>query len=144
MNYQLTILINNKLDEKKRADILDNVANSLGTNFKKDFWGVRGLAYPIKHEEKAYYAHFDFEVEPGLIPDIDRRLKLNEEIVRYLLIKVDPKVAAKAGRATAKAEVKTETKVETKKEETDEVAAEAETVTEAQEPVKAPKASKKK
>ena len=113
MNYQLTILINNKLDEKKRTDILDDVAKSVGDKAKKDLWGVRGLAYPIKHEEKAYYAHFDFESDPGLIPPLDRKLKLNEEIVRYLLIKVEEKKNTKSSKTTTRIiEKKAETKVE--------------------------------
>lgn len=119
MNYQLTVLISNKLDEKKRGDLLADVEKSLGSKSKKDLWGVRGLAYPIKHEEKAYYAHFDFEVEPGLIPEIDRKLKLNEEIVRYLLIKVDPKIVAKAAKpaaSTAKTDKKEESKTDVKAE----------------------------
>ena len=149
MNYQLTILINNKLDEKKRTDILDDVTKSLGDKAKKDLWGVRGLAYPIKHEEKAYYAHFDFESDPGLIPPLDRKLKLNEEIVRYLLIKVEEKKNSKPSKTTTriiekKAEVKEATVeeevTEEKAEETDEVEAEV-----AKEEVKEkPKAAKKK
>ena len=146
MNYQLTILINNKLDEKKRTDLLDDVTKSLGDKAKKDFWGVRGLAYPIKHEEKAYYAHFDFEAEPGLIPPIDRKLKLNEEIVRYLLIKIEPTKNTKSTKSSTriiekKAEAKEEPKsTEVIEEKTEEVEAEAPV----EEATEKPKTSKKK
>ncbi len=90
-NYQLTILISNKLDEKARQGVLDVVNSDLGEKAKAELWGVRGLAYPIKHDEKAFYAHYNFTTEPAAIPVIDRKLKLNEDIIRYLLIKVEEK-----------------------------------------------------
>lgn len=123
-NYQLTILISNKLDEKAREAVLDSVNKDLGVKAKADTWGLRGLAYPIKHEEKAFYAHYNFESEPHAIPVIDRKLKLNEDIVRYLLIKVDPK-EIEAAKKTIKIEKKAEKeeKTEEPKEEVNEEAA---------------------
>lgn len=113
-NYQLTILVSNKLDEKARESVLDSVNKDLGAKAKADNWGMRGLAYPIKHDEKAFYVHYNFEVEPAEIPVIDRKLKLNEDIVRYLLIKVDPKELAKAAKPV-KAEPKVDAKEESEK-----------------------------
>lgn len=123
MNYQLTILITNKLDEKARQVVLDSVSKELGEKTKTELWGVRGLAYPIKHEEKAFYAHYNFEAEPAFIPVIDRKMKLNEDIIRYLLIKIEEKDLAK----TSVAEKKTTTK---KAEKTEEVVEEKEEVSE--------------
>jgi small subunit ribosomal protein S6 len=86
-NYQLTFLIKNDLEEKARKELLDNMTKSLGTVKKEDLWGSRSLSYPIKHQTSAFYAHFEFETEPGEIPSLDKKLKLTEDIIRYLLIR---------------------------------------------------------
>jgi small subunit ribosomal protein S6 len=142
-NYQLTILINNTVDEKVRTSLLDSLNKDLGSKNKSEVWGVRGLAYQINHQDKAFYVHFNFEADPGTIPALDRKLKLNEDIIRYLLIKNEiPKSSpVPAPKAAASAEAKEVETVES------EVAAPVE-VTEAPEeketPKKAPKATAKK
>ena len=85
--YLLTILISEKLDEKARTELLDDMRKALGGVKKEDMWGMRGLAYPIKHHNKAFYAHFEFETEPKNIKSLDKGLKLNEDIIRYLLVR---------------------------------------------------------
>lgn len=86
-NYQLALLIKDSLDEKSREEILESVRKSLGEIKKEDLWGSRNLVYKIKKDDKAFYAYFEFETEPGTIPSLDKSLKLNEDIIRYLLIR---------------------------------------------------------
>lgn len=85
--YQLTVLVRNDLEEKTRQELLDGVKKSFGKLQKEDLWGSRSLAYPIKHQDKAFYVHYAFEAEPKTITTLDKNLKLNEDILRYLLIK---------------------------------------------------------
>lgn len=101
MQYQLTILVKNDLDEKTRKGLLDDVTKNFGKIIKEDLWGVRNLAYPIKHMEKAFYAFYEFDSEPNTIPSLDKMVKLNEDIIRYLLVRT--KISRKKpGRAAAK------------------------------------------
>jgi small subunit ribosomal protein S6 len=100
-NYMLTVLVKNSVDEKKRTAFLDTVKQQFDTLKKEDLWGNRGLAYPIKHEDKAFYAHFEFAAEQNKIATIDRMVKLNEDILRYLLLKVETKKATKPKKIKA-------------------------------------------
>lgn len=86
--YELTLVLNNSLDEKARKEVLDSVAKNFSDLKKQDLWGVRGLTYPIKHQDKAFYAYFEFEAESGQINSLDKTIKLNEDIIRHLLVKV--------------------------------------------------------
>ncbi len=86
-NYQLTLLIKNTLEEKERKELLGSITKDFGKLIKEDLWGTRDLSYPIKHQTQAYYAHFEFEAEPQQIPSLDKMVKLNEDIIRYLLIR---------------------------------------------------------
>lgn len=85
--YLLTLLINDKVSEKDRKELISSVTRNFGKVVKEDLWGSRYLSYPIKHNEKAFYAHFEFESEPNKISGLDKLLKLNEDIIRYLLIR---------------------------------------------------------
>ena len=86
-NYNLTILINNKVDEKGRTGVIDGVKKDFGNLIKEDLWGVRTLAYEIKHMDKAFFAYFEFESEPQSVITLDKNIRLNEDIIRYLLVK---------------------------------------------------------
>lgn len=103
-SYLLTVLIKEKLDEKVRTGLIDDVKKNFSNILKEDIWGVRGLAYPIKHNDKAFYAHFDFEAEPEKIISIDRSLRLNEDVLRYLIVK-NKKVKIRKGKAKADVKV---------------------------------------
>lgn len=85
--YQLTFLVKSDLADEERKEILSSVTKKLGKITKEDLWGNRDLSYPIKHSKKAYFAHFEFEMEQREISSLDKSLKLNEDILRYLLIR---------------------------------------------------------
>lgn len=88
-NYQLTVLVQPNLAEKDRKDLLDGVTKMFGKVTKEDLWGNRDLAYPIVKHSKAYFAHYEFDLDPALVKELDRSLKLNEDVIRYLLIRKD-------------------------------------------------------
>lgn len=87
MQYSLTLVIKNDLAEKERDTLLVSVTKNFDKSIKEEVWGVRSLAYPIKHQTKAFYAHYEFEAEPGTIPSLDKSIKLDEDVIRYLLVK---------------------------------------------------------
>lgn len=97
-NYNLTILINNRVDEKGRTGLVDDVKKNFGNLIKEDLWGVRSLAYEIKHMDKAFFAHFEFEAEPKSIITLDKNIRLNEDIIRYLLVKSKKAKRVKASK----------------------------------------------
>lgn len=89
--YLLTLVLKADLDDKARKELLDSILKkALGASgkvAKEDMWGVRDLAYPIKKHTKGYYAHFELETDPSLAKDIDKNLKVEEDVLRYLLTK---------------------------------------------------------
>ncbi len=86
-SYLLTLLINTKLDDSERKELLASITKNFGKLTKDESWGSRELAYPIKKQDQAFYVHFEFEAEPKNISSLDKNLKLNEDVIRYLLIK---------------------------------------------------------
>lgn len=53
-------------------------------------WGKRTLAYPIKKRETGYYVVANFEADGEALPEFERALKLDDAVIRYLLVLNDP------------------------------------------------------
>jgi len=115
MNYELVYILSPKsTDEeakKKAAEIKTMVSKAADKVTTEDFWGKRELAYPIDHYDNGYYVVVQFTDESGNVNDIDKNLRLTDEVIRFLLVKKDKVVKKKrrANKSTAKA-IKSETK----------------------------------
>ncbi|MCW8859319.1 MAG: 30S ribosomal protein S6 [Deltaproteobacteria bacterium] len=79
---------------------------------KLDNWGVKKLAYPIKKVVRGCYVQTLFQAEPQVIAEFERRLRLDEKILRFLTVRFDgefPAIEAVAEVAPAvEEEVSTE------------------------------------
>lgn len=87
-NYALTLVFKNDLGEKERKVLLDSVTKRFGKLEKEELWGARDLAYPIKHITKGFYAHYLFSSEPNTISPLDKAIKVEEDIIRFLLVRI--------------------------------------------------------
>jgi small subunit ribosomal protein S6 len=96
--------------------LIDALTKQFDKLEKQDLWGNRGLSYPIAHQTAAFYAHFEFQSEPQNISNLDKNLKLNEDVLRFLLTKKeDKKIRVKKGKKVV--EAKPESELEKKDEE---------------------------
>lgn len=89
--YLLTLVLKSDLEEKERKELLTSVTKRLlgedGKIEKEDLWGSKDLAYPIKKQSKGYYAHYEITADPKSAKDLDKQLRLEEDILRYLLVR---------------------------------------------------------
>ena len=56
---------------------------------KTEFWGLSSLAYRIKKNRKGHYVFMNVEAEPTALAEMERTLRFNEDVLRYLSIRVD-------------------------------------------------------
>lgn len=87
-NYLLTLILKPDLEEKARKELLESLTKKMGKVEKEDLWGAKDLAYPIKHFSKGWYAHYQFSAEPSAVAPIDKSLKIEEDVIRYLLVRL--------------------------------------------------------
>ena len=85
--YVLTLVFRNDLEEKARKEFLETVTKNFEKVEKEENWGSRDLAYPINKQTKGYYVHYTFTADPKTIAPLDKQLKLEEDVIRYLLIR---------------------------------------------------------
>lgn len=88
-SYLLTLVIKADVSDKDRQELLESVTKQFDKVSKEDLWGNKNFAYPIQHQTKGFYAHYEFEADPKTISSLDKNLKLNEDILRYLLLRKD-------------------------------------------------------
>lgn len=119
--YELTLVVRPSLKEDDRKKLLSTVKGFFSdANFtKENEWGEKPLSYPIKKETSGYYVHLLLETEGELPTDLDKRLLTNDNVLRHLFLRANPKGLPRAsgdtrrGEAGKKPEVKVE-KVEKK------------------------------
>lgn len=87
-SYYLTLVLKAGLEDGARKELLDSVKKSFAKTEKEDLWGARSLAYPIKRNTSGFYVHFEMEADPKEIKALDKNLKLEEDVLRYLLVRV--------------------------------------------------------
>ena len=69
--------------------VQDTIVRIGGTVTKGDEWGKRHLAYEVKHQNEGYYVVIDFEADPSQIAELDRIIKIHEEIIGHIIVKQD-------------------------------------------------------
>jgi small subunit ribosomal protein S6 len=91
--YEMTLILNpNMTDELRKAEfekIIELLSRFGGTVDKIDEWGKRRLAYEIEKISEGYYIVVYFTGEPTTPHEIEDRLRINEHLLRYLIIRPD-------------------------------------------------------
>lgn len=89
-SYELMLAINPQLEEEELDSLINKfkklIKHEKGEVTKVDKWGKRKLAYEIKDFQEAYYVVLNFNVDEKNISELERVIKLEEKIIRYLLI----------------------------------------------------------
>jgi small subunit ribosomal protein S6 len=67
-----------------------SLIESLGGKIEKlEYWGVKSLAYRIKKNRKAHFTLMNISAPPAALAEMERQMGLNEDILRFLTIRVD-------------------------------------------------------
>ena len=88
-NYEEMYVLNPALTEEQTAELVANfkaIVETKGTVSEIDEWGKRRLAYPINDLMEGYYVLMTFTAEPTLPAELDRRFRINENVMRSLIV----------------------------------------------------------
>ena len=56
---------------------------------KREYWGLRSLTYRIKKNRKGHYVLFNIDAPPAAVQEMERNMRLNEDVLRYLTVRVE-------------------------------------------------------
>lgn len=60
-----------------------------GSVTKVEYWGIKPLAYRIKKTRKAHYALFNLDTPAAAITEMERQMRINEDIMRFITVRVE-------------------------------------------------------
>ena len=90
--FEHVILLKQDLSSSEIDNVIkthEDTLNELNGNVVyKESWGLRSLAYPIKNNKKAFYEFMNIELPQNNIDVLNSKLNLNENVIRYLSVKV--------------------------------------------------------
>ena len=91
--YECVLIARNDVTQQQVEAIADTVASQLegdgGSVKKREYWGLRSLAYRIKKNRKGHYLLLGLDTRPATLAEMERQLGLNEDVLRFLTIRVD-------------------------------------------------------
>lgn len=94
--YEVTIIAHPHMQEENRKSLIEKYETMLladgGEIVRKSDWGSKKLASPIKKQFRGYYVHYDLTSKPENLKKTEQAMRIDENILRYLSIKVGENV----------------------------------------------------
>jgi len=99
-HYENLVIVKPTLTEEEIKSTLAHVEDILTSNgaeiIARDAMGMKKLAYPIEKNARGYFYVMYYKAAPSAISEIERRFRINEEILRFVTMKYDSKREIKA------------------------------------------------
>ncbi len=97
-NYELTLVVDGKGGAAKKKKITEILEKTLkifkGAIKESKDWGVRELAYKIGKSETGLYLYFELELDPQGVKQLNEKLRVDTDILRFLLIRKEGSASA--------------------------------------------------
>ena len=94
--YELTYVISGVVKQNQIDDIVRSITQYVEGNggeiIDVDEWGNQRLAYEIDKKRSGYYVNMYFRAPGDLIPKVERQMQINDDILRYLSLRMDAKM----------------------------------------------------
>ena len=91
--YELAVVLSAKLEDEERAAALEKVQGYItrfgGTVTGVDDWGKKRLAYEVQKMKEAFYYFIRFEAESTVPAEIESRVRIMDNVIRYLCVRQD-------------------------------------------------------
>ena len=94
-NYELSVVLFSTLSEEEKVATLEKVKELItrfgGEITNVDDWGKRKLAYEIEKQREGFYYIIQFQAEAGAPAEIESRVRIMEQVLRYLIVSLEDK-----------------------------------------------------
>ncbi len=91
--YELAVIVSAKIEDEERAAVVDKCKALIerfgGTITEVDDWGKKRLAYEIQKMKEAFYYFIRFDAESTVPAEIESRVRIMDNVIRYLVVKQD-------------------------------------------------------
>ena len=91
--YELAVVVSAKIEDEERAAVVDKCKALIerfgGTITNVDDWGKKRLAYEVQKMKEAYYYFIRFDAEPTAPIEIENRVRIMDNVIRFLCVRQD-------------------------------------------------------
>ena len=91
--YECVIIARQDIATTQVETLVEEFAGVIAANggqvSKKEFWGLRNIAYRMKKNRKGHYVLLNVDAPAAAIKEFERQMSINEDILRYLTVRVD-------------------------------------------------------
>lgn len=91
--YELAVVVSAKIEDDERAAVVDKckaLVERFGGNITEvDEWGKKKLAYEVQKMKEAFYYFIRFEAESAVPAEIESRVRIMDNVIRYLCVRQD-------------------------------------------------------
>jgi small subunit ribosomal protein S6 len=91
--YESVVIARQDISSTQVDTLADDLTKILeengGSVAKREHWGLRSLTFRIKKNRKGHYVLFNVDAPPAAVTEYERRMRINEDVLRYLTIRVD-------------------------------------------------------
>ena len=88
-NYEMIVILKPNLEEDSKKDALQrlyDIIEANGTLGQIDDWGNKKLAYEIQKFSEGNYVLINFEAEPTIVKELERRAQIADQVIKYLVV----------------------------------------------------------
>jgi small subunit ribosomal protein S6 len=91
--YETVVIARSEITQAQADAVADAVTVQLETDGaavkKREYWGLRNLAYRIKKNRKGHYILLGLDAAPAAITEMERQLSLNEDVLRFMTVRIE-------------------------------------------------------
>ena len=91
--YELAVVVSAKIEDDERAAVVDKCKALIerfgGTVTNVDDWGKKRMAYEVQKMKDAFYYFIQFDAETSAPVEIENRIRIMDNVLRFLIIKQD-------------------------------------------------------
>ncbi|MDD7593768.1 MAG: 30S ribosomal protein S6 [Peptoniphilaceae bacterium] len=88
--YEMVLIVKAGLEDEERQQVLERLQDAINQNGSVeniDDWGTRKLAYEINYNKEGYYYVINYEADPSVVAEVERRARILDQVLRYLTVK---------------------------------------------------------
>lgn len=93
--YELALVVSAKIEDEERAAVVEKAKSYItrydGTVSEVEEWGKKKLAYEINHMREGFYYFIQFEADATAPAEIERHVRIMDNVLRYLVVRKDTK-----------------------------------------------------
>ena len=91
--YEHVFIARQDISEQQVSTLTETITNILkengGSLRKSEYWGLRSLSYRVRKNRKGHYSLLNIEADHAAVAEMERQMGLNEDIIRFMTIRVD-------------------------------------------------------